>query len=58
MNKKKQHQWDFMGNGNNGKGDLHYCNFCNQWKWTIGKPFKMKAEKHAEMLKTGEITGF
>lgn len=54
----KQHNFCFMGNDTKGRGDLAYCDLCNMWKWSDGKLFKMKPEKHGEMLKSGEITGF
>lgn len=47
-----------MGNDTKGRGDLAYCDLCDTWKWSDGKKFKMKGEKHGEMLASGEITGF
>lgn len=55
---KKEHNWCFMGNDTKGRGDLAYCDLCDTWKWSDGKKFKMKGEKHGEMLASGEITGF
>lgn len=56
-NKKKQHEWNFMGNSAKGRGDLAYCSLCDQWKWGDGKLFKMDKHKYQNMIVDSEIKG-
>ena len=46
-----------MGNDTKGRGDLAYCDLCNQWRWSDGKLFKMSSEKYQQMIDSGEIYG-
>lgn len=59
MNKKKQHEWDFMGNDeSDGLGDWAYCRLCHQWKRTNSdKLFNMSWEDYQKMIDSHIITG-
>lgn len=59
MGKKKEHQWDFMGNDHTDDlGDWAYCSLCKKWKRTYSdKVFKMSFEDYQKMVESGKITG-
>ncbi len=41
--RRNQHEWDYIATTPNG--ELGFCHLCNQFRYDMGKPFKMNKEQ-------------